>query len=211
MSDTEYAKVIAKNLKRIMYVNEKTQADLARDLKISKATISSWMNGTRIPRMDKIDLLCHYFNVARTDIMEEAGHNSHVESVRIPVLGRVSAGLPMEAVENIIDYEEIPAEMTRHGDYFCLVIHGDSMEPRMYEGDVIVVKKQNTANPGDIVIATINGDDAVCKRLAYYSRSIGLLSLNSKYDPIIIADDEKEKPVTIWGVVVEIRGKLKGI
>lgn len=71
MSEREYAKLIARNLRRIMFETGKTQADLARDLKISKATISSWMNGTRIPRMDKIDLLCNYFNVQRVDIMEE--------------------------------------------------------------------------------------------------------------------------------------------
>lgn len=70
MSEAEYAKVIAKNLRRIMIERDKTQADVARDLKISKATISSWMNGTRIPRMDKIDLLCSYFGVSRSEIME---------------------------------------------------------------------------------------------------------------------------------------------
>ena len=72
MGENEYAKIIAKNLKKIMYECGKTQADVAKDLKINKATISSWMNGTRIPRMDKIDLLCHYFNVKRSDLMEEA-------------------------------------------------------------------------------------------------------------------------------------------
>lgn len=71
MSENEYAKIIGKNLKRIMYDAGKTQIEVAKDLKISKATISSWMNGTRIPRMDKIDILCNYFNVSRTDIMEE--------------------------------------------------------------------------------------------------------------------------------------------
>jgi len=71
MTETAYAKLVARNLRNIAIQNEKTQADIARDLKISKATISSWMNGTRIPRMEKIDLLCHYFNCKRADIMEE--------------------------------------------------------------------------------------------------------------------------------------------
>lgn len=71
MSEREYAKIISKNLRRIMYENNKTQAEVARALNISKATLSSWMNGTRIPRMPNIDMLCHYFNVVRTDIMEE--------------------------------------------------------------------------------------------------------------------------------------------
>lgn len=71
MDNKEYGMIIAKNLRRIMYDAGKTQADVARDLKISKATLSSWMNGTRIPRMPNIDMLCHYFNVSRTEIMEE--------------------------------------------------------------------------------------------------------------------------------------------
>lgn len=71
MSEKEYAKIIAKNLRNIAYNAGKTQADISKDLRISKATVSSWMNGTRIPRMDKIDLLCHYFNVSRSDIMED--------------------------------------------------------------------------------------------------------------------------------------------
>jgi len=70
MDEKEYGRIIAQNLKNIAYENQKTQADIARDLGISKATVSSWMNGTRIPRMNKIDLLCHYFNCRRTDIME---------------------------------------------------------------------------------------------------------------------------------------------
>ena len=71
MSETEYAKIISKNLRNIAYRAGKNQADISRDLKINKATVSSWMNGTRVPRMDKIDLLCHYFNVNRREIMEE--------------------------------------------------------------------------------------------------------------------------------------------
>ena len=75
MDNKEYGMIIAKNLRRIMYDAGKTQAEVARDLKISKATLSSWMNGKRIPRMPNIDMLCHYFNVNRTDIMEEYASN----------------------------------------------------------------------------------------------------------------------------------------
>ena len=71
MTSTEYGKIISRNLKRIAYENQKTQADIARDLNLKQATVSSWMNGTRVPRMKKIDLLCHYFNCTRVDIMEE--------------------------------------------------------------------------------------------------------------------------------------------
>ncbi|MDO4648984.1 MAG: helix-turn-helix transcriptional regulator [Eubacteriales bacterium] len=77
MSESEYAKLIARNLRRIMLEHDKTQAEVSKDLGISKATLSSWMNGTRIPRMSAIDRLCHYFNCTRVDIMEEQEEQDH--------------------------------------------------------------------------------------------------------------------------------------
>jgi transcriptional regulator with XRE-family HTH domain len=71
MSDREFAKIFSKNLRRIAYNAGKSQADISRELKINKATVSSWMNGTRVPRMESVDMLCHYFNVKRSDLMEE--------------------------------------------------------------------------------------------------------------------------------------------
>ena len=127
----------------------------------------------------------------------------------IPVLGRVAAGIPINAVTEIIDTEEISEEMARTGEYFGLKIKGDSMEPRIYDGDVVIVRQQADAESGDIVIAMVNGDDATCKRLIKYSTSIALISLNSKYEPMLFTDKEVlEKPVRVIGKVVELRGKL---
>ena len=80
MSEREYAEIISRNLRRIMYEHNKSQADVSRDLNISKATLSSWMNGTRIPRMEKVDLLCHYFNIRRRDLMEDMPEEPAAES-----------------------------------------------------------------------------------------------------------------------------------
>ena len=76
MSTREYARIVSKNLRRIASDQNKTQADIARDLRLNKATVSSWMNGTRVPKMENIDMLCHYFNVTRFDIMNEAVEKS---------------------------------------------------------------------------------------------------------------------------------------
>ncbi len=70
MNTDEYSKTISKNLKRLAYEHNKTQADISRDLNINKQTLSTWMNGSRIPRMPNIDKLCEYFNCKRTDILE---------------------------------------------------------------------------------------------------------------------------------------------
>lgn len=85
------------------------------------------------------------------------------KAIRIPVLGNVAAGIPIEAIEDVIDYEEISEELAHTGDFFALKIEGDSMEPRICNGDVVIVRKQNYAESGDLVIVLVNGDSATCK------------------------------------------------
>lgn len=131
------------------------------------------------------------------------------KGVTINVLGKVAAGIPIEAIEDIIDTEEITKEMARTGEFYGLQIHGDSMEPRMCEGDVVIVRKQEDAESGDIVIAMVNGDDATCKRLRKYRDGIELISNNPAYKPMFFSNDEiQSKPVKIIGKVVELRGKF---
>ena len=136
------------------------------------------------------------------EIIEQYGH-----SRQIPVYGRVAAGIPIEAVENIIDFEEIPVDWK--GEYGCLIIKGDSMSPRILDGDRVVVKRQDDAESGDIVIAIINGHDGVCKKLIKHADGITLQSLNPAYDPMYFSRESQESvPVTIWGKVVELRGRF---
>ena len=140
----------------------------------------------------------------------EISNTPKAKGVRINVLGRVAAGLPIEAIENIIDTEEISEEMARTGEFFGLQIKGDSMEPRIYENDVVIVRKQDDAESGDIVIALVNGNDATCKRLIKYAGGISLVSLNSaKYEPLMFSNEDiLEMPVKIIGKVIELRGKF---
>lgn len=71
METKDYAKIVTKNLKRVMIENDKTQAELSRDLNIPKTTLSGWMNGARCPKMKSIDMLCRYFGVTRSELTEE--------------------------------------------------------------------------------------------------------------------------------------------
>ena len=131
-------------------------------------------------------------------------------SFRIPVLGRVAAGIPIEATEDIIDWEEITESMKRDGDYFALKIQGDSMEPKISNGDVVIVRQQEDADDGDIVIALIDGEDAVCKKIKKYpDGSVALVSTNPVYEPLFFTQEEIiEKPVKVIGKVKELRAKF---
>lgn len=133
------------------------------------------------------------------------------ETFTIPVLGRVAAGIPIEAVEDVIDYEELSSDIFKDSpkNYFGLQVKGNSMEPRICNGDYVIVHKQEDAECDDIVIALVNGNDAVCKRLKKYADSIALVSLNPAYEPMIYTNEQIEEiPVRIIGKVVELRGKL---
>lgn len=129
--------------------------------------------------------------------------------VMIPVLGYVRAGVPMTAVENIIDYEEISKDDAAKGEHFGLVVKGDSMEPRFAEGDVVIVRKQETVENGEIAVVLVNGDDATVKRFYRSDNGIKLVSTNPKYDPFFFTPEEVNSlPVQIVGRVVELRAKF---
>lgn len=131
------------------------------------------------------------------------------KGITINVLGRVAAGIPIEAIEDIIDTEEISLEMAKSGEYFGLKIKGDSMEPKISSGDVVIVRRQSDAESGEIVVAAINGSEATCKKLQKYDNGIALVSMNPAYPPMYFDRKEIEsKPITIIGRVVELRAKF---
>lgn len=196
-----------------------TQEELAVKLGLQKSAIAKYENG-RVENI-KRSVIVNMANILDCSPSYLMGWESNINPIKdsnnrkkkigvvIKVLGRVAAGIPIEAIEDIIDTEEITEEMASTGEFFGLQIHGDSMEPRMYEGDVVIVRQQDDAESGDIVIAMVNGNDATCKRLAKYAGGIGLISLNSKYEPMMFSNKEiEERPVKIIGKVVELRGKL---
>lgn len=136
------------------------------------------------------------------------------ESIRITnkvkVLGRVAAGIPIEANEDVVDELEVSGEMAWDGNYFGLIIKGDSMEPNISNGDVIIVRQQEDANDGDIVVALVNGNDATCKKLRKYEDgSVALVSINPAYSPMYFSKSEvDDTPVRIIGKVKELRRKF---
>lgn len=208
-------KTTSDRIKEGMRIRDLKQADLVSLTGISKGALSSYISGKYTPKQNNIYKIAKALNVNEAWLMgadvsmDRNLSPSSRKGVTINVLGRVAAGIPIEAVSDIIDTEEISEDMSRTGEFFGLQIHGDSMEPRIYEGDVVIVRQQNDAESGDIVIAMVNGNDATCKRLMKYSGGISLVSLNPKYEPMMFSDhDIQEKPVRIIGKVVELRGKL---
>ena len=200
--------IFVENLTRLVNGSKLPQSEIAKRINVSPQTFNTWIQGKAIPRMGKIQLLADYFKVEKSDLIEERSNITISQGIKIPVLGSVPAGVPITAVEDILDYEEIPQLWANQGEFFALKIKGDSMEPRMQSGDVVIVRQQSSADSGDTVIVLINGDEATCKKLEKTSNGIMLISTNTKYSPMFFSHEEiNELPVVILGKVVENRQK----
>lgn len=205
--------------------NRITPTALCIELGFSNATSVKWKRGS-VPRDTTIQKIADYFGVpvsyfSESDVSDAASlairmardpsfaDQVQKRGVRVPVYGNVAAGIPIEAITDIEDYEEISQEMAASGEYAALRIHGDSMEPKMSDGDIVIVRIQETIETGETAIVMINGGDATCKRIVRTPEGITLISTNPKYSPIFYSNKQiEELPVRIWGKVVELRAKF---
>lgn len=196
------------------------QEQLAEQIGLTKQAISQYERGERRPSMAVLESLCDFFNVSSDYLLgkddvtlrfvgkEDIERLEAPRSVRIPVLGRVAAGIPIDSIEDILDWEEITQDMASTGQYFGLRIKGDSMQPRIVDGDVVIVRSQPDAESGDVVIVQVNGDTATCKKLLKHSDGISLISFNPAYEPMTFTNEQiKSYPVIVIGKVVENRQK----
>lgn len=201
---------------RIKYARDlrgMTLDDIADSVGVAKSTIQRYENGKiEKPKLPVLHSIANALNVNPSWLVcksDTIAPQKLPSGVIINVLGRVAAGIPIDAIEEIIDTEEISKEMAATGEFFGLQIKGNSMEPKFSNGDVVIVRKQSDADDGDIVIALVNGDDAVCKRLKKYKDGIALISTNPSYEPMYFTKEDIEKrPVSILGKVKELRAKF---
>ena len=207
-----------KKLRQIDVLNLAKPFQQKYNIKFSKSHLSQYVNGKSNPDNEKIFLLSKVFgvteawllgyNVPRYERIENTGPQTP-QGLKIPVLGTVAAGIPISAVEEILDYEEVPQSWKNQGEFFGLRIKGDSMKPDINHGDTVIVRKQSTANNGDVVITLVNGDDVTCKKFEKLDNGIILISNNSEYSPMYFSNEEVvTKPVVILGRVVELRRKF---
>lgn len=188
-----------------------TQLELAKKTDLSRSYIGDIEKDRYNPSVSTLQLIATATNTPLEDLLPSTKTASPTgRGVRIPVLGRVVAGIPIEAVEEILDYEEITPELAATGEFFALKIRGHSMEPRMMEGDVVIVRRQDDVDSGDVAIVLVNGDEATVKRIKKQEDGITLIATNtSVYEPHYYSNKEiEELPVRILGKVVELRGKL---
>lgn len=188
-----------------------TQADVASRIGVDRSTYTKYENGQSEPSLDIIQRLADLFDVSiDTLIGGSVPTSSSPNGVMVPVLGDVAGGLPMLAQENIIDYEEVSKDLTACGDIIGLRVNGHSMEPRICDGDVVIVRRQGDADTGDIAVIVVNGDSATVKKIKKDADgSIWLIPNNPAFEAVHYSPQEQaDLPVNIFGKVVELRGKF---
>ena len=202
-----------KNVKYLRLKKNMRQKDLSDKLGYkSWVTVSKWESGENTPPYKVLKKVAAIFDVNEHDLMytdlekQDLGEvrKEPSDSVRINVYSEIHAGIPLDAVEDVVDTEDIPIGMTAGGrEYFGLIVHGDCMAPKYQQGDVIIVRKQDDCESGQDCVVYIGDYQAELKRVVKKGNTIILQPLNPKYEPKLFTEG-----VSIAGVVVEIRRKV---
>lgn len=184
MSDLGNKEIFSKNLRYYMTINNKTRNDICKDLGFKYTTFTDWYNGNIYPRIDKIEQIANYFRIEKSDLIEDKDSKDNESYKRaFPLLGKVKAGYDYLATENIIGYVSIDKELSDPENYFALTVVGDSMQPILYEDDIIIVHKQSDVENGQIAIIIIDNEEATVKKIIKHNDCIELIAFNSYYPP----------------------------
>lgn len=186
-----------------------TMKELGNQLNLAESTISLYETGAREPDNDTLKKIADFFGVSIDYLLGRTSYKP--KGVKIPVLGTIPAGVPIEAIEEVLDYEEISEDMASHGTYFALKVKGNSMLPTIKDGDVVIVRQQDDADSGKICVVMINGFDATLKEIKKDPQGLWVLPHNpeSDFKPSFFSNKQVDDvPVRIIGVAVEIRRSL---
>ena len=184
-----------------------TYKELERNIGLGNSYFNKVKQRGTLPTIPKLDAIAEYFHVSRDYLIGTQTPTGN--GVKIPLLGKVAAGIPIEAAENLIGDEEIPQKLAATGDFFALLIKGDSMSPDIQNGDKIIVRQQSEVENGQIAVVLINGNDAVCKEFKRLPNGVMLISRNPNYEPMVFTSEEIDTtPVRIIGRVIEVRREL---
>lgn len=211
---SEVIEMFNDTLRALRQKRDMTQAEVARELFISQAAYSKYEVGTSSPNPETLARLADVLGVSVDYLVGNGAGPKRLGYVRIPVLSRVAAGIPIDAIEDIIDediigWEDISAAAAGDGKYFGLQIKGHSMESKISDGDIVIVRRQPDVESGDIAVVLVNGDDATVKKVKKSPQGVTLIPSNPAYDPMYYTNAEIENlPVKILGRVVELRAKL---
>ena len=184
---------------------------LCKNLNFRYSTVSEWISAKKYPRIDKIEMLANYFNVKKSDLIEDripAESNAEllpINEIRmIPIFETVSAGFGAYASSDIVDYMPLFIESDYEAkDTLCIKVSGNSMYPKIEDGDIVQVHKQDIVDSGQIAVVMIDNENGFVKKIELGSDYIELISINPEYSPKRFEKEEMNR-VNIVGLVKKI-------
>ena len=201
-------------MKNVLYDLRKdknmTQDDVAKILNIDRSTYAKLESkNTSTISSDTLHKLATFYNVSVDYLLKNNKDYVEKTGFKIPVLGSIPAGIPVEAIEDIVDYEEISSSLAKTGEFFGLKVKGTSMQPRIMNNDVVIVRKQPTAESGDVCVVMVNGYEATLREIKITENGITLIPYNTEFSQMVYTNEDIEKmPIRIVGKVVELRAKF---
>lgn len=209
----ELKATFAKNLNHYLQKAGMNTADLASALSVPFSTVADWVHGRRYPRMDKVQAMADYFGILKSDLTEEprplppnATPIDFSKYHRIPILGRIAAGFPLYAEQNIEGYTL--TELNGGAEYFALRVSGDSMNStRIQDGDLVIVRRQETVDNGEIAVVLVD-ECATVKRFYTTGSTVTLVpqSTNPEHQPQIYNTETIH--ISVLGKVVKVEFTL---
>lgn len=191
--EKKFNEVFAKNLRYYMDLNRISQNELSKELNVSPTSVNNWCNGYKTPRMDRVDEICRFFHINRSDLMNDHSSEPDVTGITnlltpasrpIPILGDICAGEGTWCEENFEGHFFIDSSVKAD---FCVRVRGDSMiDVGIFNGDLAFIKKTYDYTNGKIYAVRINSDcEAVLKKVFWQEDTIILNPCNADYEPIV--------------------------
>ena len=207
---------MAQNIKRYMRKKNISRRELCDALGFNYNTLADWLHARKYPRIDKIEMLANYFGISKADLVEQYSGDDvsridAIDVIKIPLLGRVVAGDPQEAIQEADEFIYIPSmNHRRSDDYFALRVNGESMEPNLMDGDIAIVHIQPDVDSGQIAVVLIDNQDSTVKRVFITPDGITLVADNpAVFSPRFFTNDDcLTLPVRILGRVVSIQREM---
>lgn len=213
------AEYFSTNLKFLREKKGLSQNKLGSLIGVNQTTIARWEDDNRVPTIDNAIDVANALDIPLSDLLgTDLRFDNAIpielddNTVNIPVLGVIKAGIPIEAQQDIIEYIEIPKRWTLGGrKFYGLKISGDSMYPKYDENDIVIFEQledMSIANNKDCAVM-VNGDDATFKKVLVNEQGVVLVPYNMAYDMLMFSpQDVIDKPVRIIGIAREKRTKL---
>ena len=187
-----------------------TQLQVGKIVNKGESTVRMWELRKSEPDHETMLLLANYFGVSVDYLLGREENSPATQQGKwINVFGHIAAGIPIEAIEDIVDQEQITDDMAAHGEFIALRVKGDSMEPKISDGDTVIIRIQDTVENGEIAAVYVNGNDVTLKRVRKEDNGLWLIGTNPAFTPIFFSKKEcAELPVRILGKMVELRAKF---